>query len=70
MEMLEDGWKKLKKNKEIKTEMMMEQIRFFWSHFNFYRISNFDFSRDLYVKCNLHYLGMDSIINLWTLMSF
>ena len=38
MEMLEDGWEKLKGNKEIKTEMMMEQIRFSWSHFNFYHI--------------------------------
>lgn len=28
MEMLEDGWKKLEGNKEIKTEMMMEQIKF------------------------------------------
>ena len=38
MEMLEDGWEKLKGNKEIKTEMMIEQIRFSWSHFKFYHI--------------------------------
>lgn len=64
MEMLEDGWKKLKRNKEIKTEMMMEQIRFFEVISTSTVFSNFDFSRDLYVKCNLHYLGMDSVINL------
>lgn len=56
---------KLEGNKEIKTEMMMEQIKFFLEITSTSTIfSNFDFSRDLYVKCNLRYLGMDSVINL------